>query len=280
MKINSIAGILLVLIHAGTGLKAQEDSSAENNNPELRLGAFYSSRLHFYGRTDSLHSSGFFPLVELAVNPHFYIQAAPVFVMNNATSFEYAGTVATTGLRFYREQKHSAHIYLVKPLYREKSQLVQSALKWQAAATFTWLNKVLNVTGGADMKFSDNTDYGFTAGLDHIFRKPFSGGWILVADPSAYVNAGTQHFTKTSYKNSGFFILPGLQQQVTEQAKKVSILSYEFSIPLVLVKNKFQLLFIPAYVIPQNLITVENRPDLSERGKEMPYFTTGVKWSF
>ena len=36
----------------------------------------------------------------------------------------------------------------------------------------------------------------------------------------------------------------------------------------------------PAYVIPQNLVKVEGRPDLTERGKEMFYVTAGAKINF
>ena len=72
-------------------------------------------------------------------------------------------------------ESQPAHIYFVKPIYKDNSQLVQSALKAQAAANFTWLNKIINITGGADVKFSGNTDYGVTAGLDHIFRKKLPG---------------------------------------------------------------------------------------------------------
>jgi len=46
---------------------------------------------------------------------------------------------------------------------------------------------------------------------------------------------------------------------------------------VIFAKDKFQLLLTPAYVIPQNLITVQERPDLSESGKEMFYATIGVK---
>jgi hypothetical protein len=59
--------------------------------------------------------------------------------------------------------------------------------------------------------------------------------------------------------------------------KNFNVLSYEFSLPLIFSKGKFQLLFTPAYVITQNLITVQDRPDLSERGGKMFYLTVGAK---
>jgi hypothetical protein len=64
---------------------------------------------------------------------------------------------------------------------------------------------------------------------------------------------------------------------VSENVKNFNILSYEFSMPVIFAKGKFQALAIPAYVLPQNLVTVPGRPDLSERGKNMFYVTLGAK---
>jgi hypothetical protein len=101
-----------------------------------------------------------------------------------------------------------------------------------------------------------------------------------VINPSAYLNAGTQQFTKTYYKQSSFLFFPGVEQMVAQHVSSFNILSYEFSAPVIYAKGKLQLLLIPAYVIPQNLITVTNRPDLSERGREMFYATVGAKATF
>jgi len=154
-------------------------------------------------------------------------------------------------------------------------------LKAQTGMTLTWLNKIINVTGGADIKFSDKTDYGVMAGLDHVIRHQLNDKTVLVIDPSAYINAGTQQFTKSYLKRTtGFLFFPGSEQVVTKSSQKFTILSYEFSTPMVLATGKFQLLFTPAYVIPQNLLIVEGRPDLSERGDKMFYATFGAKMSF
>jgi hypothetical protein len=279
---RSAKTILIAFVFLVTGVfaNAQTDTTKEQTRASFKLGVYYNSGLNYYGRTDSLQSSGFFPLAELWFNKNVYVNAAPVFIMNNLAPFEYAGTVSTLGSRFGKENKWSANIYLVKPFYRDNSQLVQSALKAQLAGTYTWLNKSINVTLGGDIKLSDRLDYGATAGLDHIFRFELSGRSVLVLDPSVYVNAGTQQFTRTSYKKSGFLLFPGSLAEVTEQVSKFNMLSYEFSMPVVLGMGKLQLIANPAYVIPQNLVKVEGRPDLSERGREMFYFTTGIKVSF
>jgi hypothetical protein len=269
--------LFLVGFCLGGYLHAQSDS-ADKSKTQLKLSLNYNSHLNYYGRTDSLRSSGFFSMAELWFNDHFYINAAPVFVNNKSVSFDYAGTVTMAGYQFLSpERKWFANFYVVKPFYKSNSQLVQSSLKGQGSFTVTNLNKFIDVTGGADVKFSDNVDFGVTAGLDHIFRKQFSDNSVLVIDPSAYLYAGTQQFTKSYYKKSNFLGLPGVGQTVSQSVKNFNILSYEYSVPVIFVKDKFQLSLTPAYVLPQNLVTVQGRPDLSERGKNMFYATIGFK---
>lgn len=280
MKLFNHAAVFLFAILTTKGASCQTDSTEKKEKVQFKLGVYYNSNLNYYGRTDSLRSSGFFPVAELWLSKNFYINAAPIFIMNNAVGFDYAGSVATAGLRFAKDKKYITNLYVVKPIYEDNSQLVQSALKAQTVFTHTILSKIINMTAGADVKWSDQMDYGATAGLDHVFRMELPGQSVLVIDPSAYINAGTQQFTKTSYKQSGFLFLPGTQQRVTEEVKKFNILSYEFSIPIVFAKGKYQLIANPAYVLPQNLVTVPNRPDLSERGKNMFYATVGAKYNF
>ena len=271
---------LVLLLNQSAVLHAQDSTAKKEPKAGFRLGTYYTSNLHYYGRTDSLRSSGFFPLGEFWAGKHFYLTAAPVFVISNAAGFDYAGTVATAGLRFYKEKKYLANIYLVRPIYESNSQLVQSALKWQGAASYSWLNKWINVTAGADIKISGQTDFGATAAIDHLFRKEWKSATVLVVDPSFTVNAGSQQFTKAVYERDGFLIFPGTIQAVNKEVKAFKILSYEMAVPVVLARKKWQFLLNPAFVSPQNLVMVEGRPDLSERGKDMFYVTTGLKYSF
>jgi hypothetical protein len=269
MQKTSYLSMIAIAMFIHVAALAQGDSV--KSKAQFKLGVFYNSNLNYYGRTDSLHSSGVFPIAEFWFNNNLYVNAAPVFVNNVSQRFQYAGTVLTAGYRF-DGSKMSGNFYFTKPLYESSAKLVQSALKAQVAGLLTLKNKILNINAGGDVKFSNNTDYGITAGLDHIIRFSLPGNFILVMDPSAYLYAGTQQFTNTYYKKNNFLFLPGVEEQVTESVKKFNMLSYEFSMPIVLAKGKFQFILIPAYVMPQNLI--------AERGKDMLYVTAGAKINF
>ena len=261
-------------------LNAQSATDQENKM-SFKLGVFYNSSLNYYGRTDSLRSSAIFPLAEVWFNKSLYLNGAPVFINNSINHTQYAGSVITLGyMTKSKNEKVLSHTFLIKPIYKANNGLVQSALKAQVGSNFSLLNKFFNLNFGGDIKLSDKIDYGLNGGLDHIFRIELPHDLILVINPSAYVNAGTQQFTKSFYKQSNYLNFPVVTQQVSKEVSKLNILSYEFSMPIVLAKNKIQVIINPAYVIPQNLITVQNRPDLSERGKDMFYITLGAKIIF
>ena len=272
---------LTLLLSIASASFAQQDTVVQKDETSFKIGLFYNSNLNYYGRTDSLRSSGVFPVAEIWFKNKFYISAAPVFVNNAASSFEYAGTVTSIGYSAKsKNEKSLSNIFLTVPIYQDNSQLVQSALKAQLNSNFSLLNKWININAGGDVKYSDKMDFGLNAGLDHLFRYELKGGMVLAFDPSAYIYAGTQRFTNSYYKKSSFFFFPGAEQEITEEVNRLNILSYEFSMPVVLGNSKWQLILNPAYVLPQNLITVANRPDLSERGANMFYITAGAKYIF
>jgi hypothetical protein len=269
--------ITLLAITANIYSNAQTTDSAGQQGIKVKLSLNYNSGLNYYGRTDSLKSTGIFPLAEVWFSPKFYINAAPVFVNNKLQTMQYAGSVVSVGYLNVTD-KWISNLYLLKPFYTKSSELVQSALKAQAGASFTALNKTLNFTFGGDVKYSDQFDFGALAGIDHIFRFENKDNSIFVVDPSFTANAGTQNFSNT-YKRKAGGLLP-FEQQVTKSYKQFNLLSFEASMPIIYSKNKFQVIATPAYVLPKNLVKIEGRPDLSETGENMFYTTFAVKYTF
>ena len=188
----------------------------------------------------------------------------------------YTGTILEGGYRFPYSKNFSGNIYYDYFLYQDKSLLQQAALKGQAGINTTWNNKIVNVNGGADIKISSGeVDFGLTGGLDKLllFKEAIPGA-VLAINPSAYIYTGTHNYFQ-NVKKSGFLGLP-TNSSSFQQAKQFAILSYEFSMPVVIVIGKFNAYISPAYVIPQNLVTVSGRPDLSEKGSNMFYFSAGL----
>lgn len=275
---KKIFTLAIVMMHLFAS--AQSDSTTISK-VQFKLSANYNTGLNYYGRTDSLNSTGFFPMAELWLTKGFYINAAPIFVNNKLKSFDYAGTVATIGYQFNTSPKWFGNIYLLKPFYKDNSELVQSALKAQAGGSVSYLNKIINLNMGGDVKYSDQLDYGANAGIDHIFRFENKDNSVWVLDPSFYTYAGTQNFTNSYYKKTNSSLLtPSRQQLVTEKVQQFNILAYEVSMPIIYARSKWQFIASPAYILPQNLVIIPGHPEQSEKGENMFYTTLTAKYSF
>lgn len=271
---------LMAILAGGSHTATAQEEDSTKQGVQFKVSMNYNSNLNYYGRVDSLRSSGVFPMAELWFTPKWYVNAAPIFVNNPLQKMDYAGTVATLGYLNVTD-KWLTSLSAIKPFYTKETQLVQSALKAQGSLLVSRLNRVLNVSLGGDVKFSDQVDFGATAGLDHIFRIANKDGSVVVIDPSVYAYAGTQQFYRsyTRRKSSGI-LLPPRDERVTEEGTTFNILAYEASLPLIYVKGKWQLMATPSYVIPQNLLQVPDRPDLTERGENTFYTTLAVKYTF
>ena len=241
-----------------------------------RVSAFtasinYQNKLHYFGRTDSLQSSGLFPSVGYQHKSGLYANSNFIFYQNEVQPTTYAGAAVELGYRFPETKHFSGNLFFTKMIYQDKSTLVQSALKAQTGINLTAQSKIVNFTAGADLKFSDQTDIGATAGLDHLFIWTIPNSKSAFAfDPSVYLYAGTQNFQQTYQKSRTVGGIPvGNPQTVTERVKKFDVLAYEVSAPVVYVNGIFNASVTPAYVMPQNLLP-------GEKGANMFYLTLSV----
>lgn len=274
MKKSLFAYFLVFLLPVLAISQEKNNSPAQKN--EVSAGVNYQSALHYFGRTDSLQSSGLFPTIGFQSSTGLYAQGNFIFVRNTSLPLTYTGTTIEAGYRFPQTDHFSGNLFYSQFLYKDKSTLVQSALKSQTGLNLNYLNKIVNINSGVDLKFSDQTDVGATLGLDHLFLvKTGTPGTAFAIDPSAYVYLGTQKFSNTYLEKRSLLGIP-VTQQTTQQVTQFNVLSYEVSVPVVFVSGKFNASLTPAYTIPQNLVTVAGRPDLSERGKELFYVTVGI----
>ncbi len=240
----------------------------------LMLSSNFASALHYYGRTDSLKSTALVPNILLQFGNGIYLSSSFVFINNRQQSFQYTAAIAGAGFNFGKKKGIAGSIYADKFFYAN-STLVQSSQSGQAGLKLSHRNKVLNVNIGASTVFSDKSDYFASLGVDHIFLYKYKKA-VFVIIPTFTANTGTQNFTHSYYKTRQVFGLPAGEELVTESSKRFQLLSYEANIPVAFVYKKLILSFTPGYVIPQNVIKVAGRPDLSENASNMFYANIGV----
>ncbi len=257
-------------------LTAQERKEAGAQKDVFSAMFSYQSALHYFGRTDSLTSSGLFPTIGFQSRSGLYTQGSIIFINNSKQANEYTGSTIEAGYRFPQSTHFSGNIFYSQFLYKDKSIVVQSALHAQTGLNLNYLNKLLNINTGVDLKFSDKTDLGLTVGLDHLFLIHREGSNNAIGiNPSIYAYAGTQKFSNTYLEKKNILGVP-VTQQTTENYTQLNMLSYEISVPIVYVFGKCNASFIPAYTIPQNIISVAGRPDLSENGKNIFYVSVSL----
>ena len=276
MKTNHRTHSLFLLLLLPLFSAAQEGNTDNTRKNELSASVNYQSALHYFGRTDSLTSSGFFPTVGFQSAMGLYAQGNFIFVQNKALPLSYTGTTIEAGYRFRETPHFSGNLFYTQFLYKDKSTLVQSALRSQTGINLNYLSQIVNINTGLDLKFSNQTDVGATLGIDHLFL--FNKGMTNSAfaiNPSVYAYFGTQQFSNTYLEKRNVLGIP-ISQQTTQKVTQFNLLSYEISVPVVFVSGKFNASVTPSYTVPQNLITVAGRPDLSERGKELFYVTLSV----
>ncbi|HEY4205770.1 MAG TPA: hypothetical protein VGM31_03115 [Puia sp.] len=233
---------------------SQDTAAAQKT--DLILGVTANSAMNYYGRVDSLKSKGLYPFVGINFSNGIYVNASFVFIRNLLQS-QYAATLVEGGYNFHNKKNSLAgSLSTTRYFYQDNTDLIQSAVKQSVTASITQLNKVVNITIGGDIKFSSQADPGAQVGLDHIikFTRIFGAG-VIVLDPSVYVYAGTQHFTRTYMQQQHLLFLPAGTEELTKDSRQFSVLACEGSLPMILAWKKFNLILSPAYVLPQHVLT-------------------------
>jgi hypothetical protein len=241
-------------------------------------GLIYAPVLHYYGRTDSLKSNALLPTVYIQFDSiGLYVTATSVLLSNETQKLFYAGTITEAGYKFGQKVKgFGGNVYGNKFFYNT-TQLPQSALQEQAGANLYYLYKYINFTASASLAFSNTTDIFTSAGINHTFKK-VKGKNIYLAMPTFIANIGTQNFINASYKAGTLPLTP--PQEVLQNNRRFTLLDYELSIPLVLARKHIYAILTPSYIIPENIVSVPNHPELSEKGSNLFYINIAFLYSF
>jgi hypothetical protein len=272
---------LFPLFFIGILLRAQsvDSSSAPEKKITFTAGATFNSSINYYGRTDSLKSQGIYPFAGITLKNGLYLFSNFIFI-NNALTTTYAATTLEAGYSFKNKKgTWKGNIFGARFFYNADVSLIQSVVKEQVGFNLANINNVINIHAGADAKFSNQTDFGANAGLDHVFRiDPVGKKGVIVITPSVYGYFGTQRFSKTYLQEKKFLLFPVSQQQVTQSSNQFGIMSYELSCPIIYGIGKMNLIVTPAYVLPQNVITAGSAS--SQKADNLFYTTATIRFDF
>lgn len=277
-KVTALCALVIICM----SLQAQQtDSTAVRKNKKkitFTAGVAFNSGLNYYGRTDSLKSQGIYPFAGITLNNGLYVFSNFIFI-NNVAASSYGATTIEAGYKLKNKKGNwRGNIFGARFFYNADVRLVQSVVKEQAGLNLVHTNKIIGIYGGADAKFSNQTDFGAYAGLDHSFRFDSIGKkGVIVISPSVYSYFGTQRFSKTWMQEKRFLLLPVGQQAVTQSSNRFSIMSYELSCPVIYGIGKMNFILTPAYVIPQNVIAANGE---AQKADNLFYTTAAIRFDF
>ena len=287
---KNIVPIFIFLLFANTVVFAQDQNKIQTQPIPLAApakttatflgGLVFAPRLHYFGRTDSLKSNALLPTFTVQFDSvGLYGSGTAVFLSNTMQSFEYAGTIIEAGYRFGKQKGLTGNIYGNKFFYNT-TQLPQSAFQEQVGANFNYLMKPFNISATGSSAFSkERTDFFASTGVNKFFKKKLKNGVFLIS-PTYVLNAGSQNFSNVRMRSSLLGGITGTGQQTIEKNRTFKILSHEISVPLIYARKHIYFILTPSYVIPENVVTIPNRPDLSEYAKNLFYANATILYSF
>lgn len=269
-----LAGIAMpLLLRAQDSTQTTKDSTKTDSRRNVFTADLgFQSRTSYYGRTDSLKSSLLNPSIGYQLKMGLYAKASMIFINNPVNTLDYTATILEGGYRFGQNKKLSGNIFYNQFLYEKDTRLIQSVVKSQTGFNVAYETKVITFNINGNLKFSNKTDVGAVAGLDHLFLIKYPKRHAAIGiNPSAYAYFGTQNFSNTYYEQKKLFnLIPTQPEAVTKSSEQFNLLSYEFSLPVVFVYKHFNCSLTGSYVLPQHLITGV------ETGSNLFYFAAGV----
>ena len=111
MKTNNCRYLLFVMMILPILSFSQESSTKASPKDEFSASVNYQSALHYFGRTDSLKSSGLFPSVGFQSKTGLYAQGNFIFVQNASQANTYIGTTIEAGYRFPQTTHFSGNLF-------------------------------------------------------------------------------------------------------------------------------------------------------------------------
>ena len=265
---------------------AAQDSTSKKSYGSASLNFINNSV--YSGRKDSLTTPYLTPLLGYYDKSGFFINGSASYLMRSGSSrFDLfslgAGYIFTAG-------NFEGEITAEKLFYNNSSTNIKSEVKADIAAMASYDFGFIESSLQPGINFGKKTDYWLSWGLDHRFLP--NEKWEIT--PSFSLNAETRNFYASYFGNRRFRPRSGqVNTTVTasvQDASKLKIMNYEFSLPVIYSAGNFTFGFTPYYSIPANpaVVTVVIRAAsgpavtkiITEKTENIFYFSFDVSWKF
>ena len=244
---------------------AQNDSSGKKSY--FKIGGNYLSNAVYAGRKDSAIVSYLRPSLGYFHRSGFFASGEMSFLVNSADAGSIDEVALETGFDFSIKDKLDGGVYASKYFYSNGSYAVASELQGNIGTYLSYNPGFVKLGGGADILFSTGADINVNVNLSHPFEiGVVNNTWTI--SPTAQINAGTQIFYKSYYKNRKFsFSSSGTKSKGHHTGSGISkiisfplqnsfaVLDYELSLPVQYEGKRWGIYATPVIAIPVNPVT-------------------------
>lgn len=251
-----IALIIVNLVFLCSALKAQEKLKPDTTVPEKSFGKASLNFINndvYSGRKDSLTTPYLTPSIGYYDKSGFYIEGSASYLVRSGSGrFD----VFTIGAGYdHMFGNLELGISGEKYFYNSSSTNVSAEIKGDFSASISYDLGFLRPWISPGISLGKKTDYSVSMGLDHSF---YVDNWDIT--PTFSLNAETRNFYASYFGNRRFRPKKGPNAPTVtatmQDASKLKILDYEFSLPVNYTLKHFTFGFTPAYAIPQNAAQV------------------------
>lgn len=237
----------------------------------FKIQASYLSNSVYQGRKDSLLTPYLTPVIEYNHKSGLYASASFSYLSNDSARVDVYNF--DVGYSFSASKRFGGSVYLNKPFYNNQSYNVQSDTKFELGAATTYDASFVNINASCNVVFGSNKkDFALTLSLDHPVSLSYdtsNSTFTITPTVAAYFGtSGTyQNYKRKKEEVTG---LPPRHSLGVNSNASFQIMSYEFSLPLNLDKEKWGLFLTPTYVVSLNPIFSKYTLTNNQTGQLIP----------
>lgn len=242
-----------------TGAMAQDNTSAGKSFGKGSLNFINNSV--YYGRKDSVTTPYLTPALGYYHKSGFFIEGSLSYLLRSGNGRVDLSTISA-GYDF-AIGNFGGGIAADKYFYNSNSTNVSAEISGDLFATAAWDFGFLETYLMPGINFGNKSDFWLSWGIDRVFT---AANDRLEITPSFSLNATTRNLYASYFGNRRFKPKKGNQPPTVtatmKDASKLSIQSYEFSVPVSYTIKNFTLGFTPYFAIAKNpaVVTIVIKP--------------------
>jgi hypothetical protein len=257
LLLSGIAFAASLFVHA------QEQIELRHEKSYFDVSANYLSNAVYFGRKDSAFTRYFRPSISYHHKSGLYVDVGLSYQTGNAKQKRTDLFSIDAGYEFYMGERIQGDLHASRLFFKNIKEDIFPDLKGIAGFNMMYDTYLFEIDGSADLYFSKNKRLITRLGIS----REFEIGKKLSIIPGIHAISGTQYYY---YDDLHEYITPDEDTILTATwKKKISLLDYEISVPVIYETKWYGIYLIPTYAIPKNPVNFEIDEDEKRLNREL-----------